>query len=120
MRAHKEPMIPSKMPDYPWAEAASDIYLHLKAKTMYYPWTITPSISKSPNSRICQQIEALKGHFERHGIPKKLTTGCGSQYTSAEFRNFAKSYNFQHLLIKPKHPNANGEAEAVVKTAKAL
>jgi hypothetical protein len=29
-------------------------------------------------------IEALKGHFERHGIPERLTTDCGTQYTSHE------------------------------------
>ena len=44
----------------------------------------------------------------------------GTQYTSEEFKNFAKSYNFQNVLISPKHPNANGEAEAAVKIVKSL
>ena len=34
-------------------------------------------------------IEALKEHFSRHGIPAKLVTDCGVQYTSKEF-NFCQ------------------------------
>ncbi|CAB4027031.1 Transposon Ty3-G Gag-Pol poly [Paramuricea clavata] len=65
-------------------------------------------------------IEALRGHFERHGIPERLTTDCGTQYTSVDFKNFAKAYNFQHVLISPKHPKANGEAEVAVEIVKSL
>ena len=65
-------------------------------------------------------IEALKEHFSRHGIPAKLVTDCGVQYTSKEFETFARSYNFEHVLVSPKHPRANGEAEAAVKTVKSL
>jgi len=53
-------------------------------------------------------------------IPAKLATDCGSQYTSKEFETFAKSYSFEHVLVSPKHPKANGEAEAAVKTVKSL
>ena len=67
-----------------------------------------------------ETIEALKGHFSRHGIPAKLVTDCGAQYTSKEFETFAQSYSFEHVLVSPKHPRANGEAEAAVKTVKSL
>ena len=45
-------------------------------------------------------------------------TDCGVQYTSKEFETFARSYNFEHVLVSPKHPRVNGEAEAAVKTVK--
>ena len=45
-------------------------------------------------------------------------TDCGVQYTSKEFEPFARSYNFEHVLVSPKHPRVNGEAEAAVKTVK--
>ena len=67
-----------------------------------------------------ETIRALKEHFGRHGILCKLITDCGSQYTSKEFENFAQSYNFEHVLVSPKHPQANGEAEVAVKTVKSL
>ena len=50
----------------------------------------------------------------------KLVTGCGVQYTSKEFETFARGYNFEHVLVSPKYPRANGEAEAAVKTVKSL
>ena len=65
-------------------------------------------------------IESLKGHFERPGIPERLTTNCHTQYTSAEFKDFARAYNFHHVLISSKHPKANGEAEAAVKIVKSF
>ena len=46
-------------------------------------------------------------------------TDCGVQYTSKEFETFARGYNFEHVLVSPKYPRANGEAEAV-KTVKSL
>ena len=49
-----------------------------------------------------------------------LITDCGGQYTSKEFTDFAKSYNFEHVLVSPKHSQAFGEAEAAVKTVKSL
>ena len=50
--------------------------------------------------------EALKEHFSRHGIPAKLVTDYGVQYTSKEFETFARSYNFEHVLASPKHPRS--------------
>ena len=47
-------------------------------------------------------------------------TDCGVQYTSKEFETFARSYNFEHVLVCPKYPRANGEAEAAAKTVKSL
>ena len=67
-----------------------------------------------------ETIGVLKEHFSRHGIPAKLITDCTSQYTSKEFETFAKSYSFEHVLVSPKHPKANGEAEAAVETVKSL
>ena len=67
-----------------------------------------------------ETIQALEEHFARHGIPARLITDCGVQYASKEFTDFAQSYNFEHLLVSPKHLQANGEAEAGVKTVKSV
>ena len=65
-------------------------------------------------------IGALKEHVSRNCIPAKLITDCGAQYASKEFENFAKSYGLEHVLVSPKPPCANREAEAAVKTVKSL
>ena len=77
-------------------------------------------VTKRKDLTSLETIEVLKERFSQHGIPAKLVTDCGSQYTSKEFQTFAKSYSFEHALVSPKHPKASGEAEAAVKTVKSL
>ncbi len=75
-RQHKEPMIPSKIPDYSWAEAASDIFTFESQNYVlsvdYYSKYI--EVTKLTDLSAANTIEALKGHFEMHVIPEKLTT----------------------------------------------
>ena len=77
-------------------------------------------VTKLKDLTIEETIEALKKHFSRHGIPAKIVTDRDVQYTSKEFETFAQGYSFEHVLVSPKHPRANGEAEAAVKTVKSL
>uniref|UniRef100_A0A3B3BGB0 Integrase catalytic domain-containing protein n=1 Tax=Oryzias melastigma TaxID=30732 RepID=A0A3B3BGB0_ORYME len=65
-------------------------------------------------------IEALKVQFSRHGIPAILQTDNGTQYTSAEFKEFCQSYGIQHKTSSPHAPHSNGEAERAVQTVKRL
>ncbi len=118
----KEPLILSPFPDLPWAMAASDIFTFEGENYLvlvdYFSKYIEVTKLKDLTSQ--ETIEALKEHFSRHGIPAKLVTDCGTQYTSNEFETFAQSYSFEHVLVSPKHRRANGEAEAEVKTVKSL
>ena len=102
--------------------AASDILVfegeHYLLLADYYSKFIKVTKLKDLTSH--ETIGVLKEHFSRHGIPAKLVTDCGSQYTSKEFETFAKSYSFKHILVSTKHPKANGEAEAAVTTVKSL
>ena len=110
----KEPLVPSSIPDLAWAMAASDTFTFESEQFLvlvdYYPKYIEVSKLKDLTSQ--ETIQALEEHFARHGIPARLITDCGVQYASKEFTDFAKSYNFEHLLVSPKHPQANGEVES--------
>ena len=118
----KEPLIPSPISDLPWAMAASDIFTFESEQFLvlvdYYSKYIEVTKLKDLTSQ--ETIQALEEHFGRHGTPARFITDCSVQYTSKEFTDFAKSYNFEHVLISPKHPQANGEAEAAVKTVTSL
>ena len=74
---------------------------HQLVLVFYYSKDIEVTKLKDLASR--ETIEALKEHFSRDGIPAKLVTSCGVQYTNKEFDNFGKSYNFEHILVSPKH-----------------
>jgi transposase InsO family protein len=58
-------------------------------------------------------IEFVKEHIiYRFGIPQTITTDQGTQFTSAEFRDFAESMGIKLLNSSPDYAQANGQAEA--------
>ena len=42
------------------------------------------------------------------------------QFTSSEFEQFAREWNFKHITSSPRFPRSNGFAERAVKTAKEI
>jgi len=65
-------------------------------------------------------IKALKEIFARFGIPDKVVSDNGPQFSSAEFAVFAKTWSFAHVTSSPTHAQSNGKAESAVKTVKRL
>ncbi len=44
----------------------------------------------------------------------------GPQYASREFKEFAKEWEFKHIISSPRYPKSNGMAERAVQTIKKL
>ena len=65
-------------------------------------------------------IKFVKVQYIRHGIPHVLVSNNGPQFTSKEFAEFAKQWEFQHVTSSPYHPKSNGKAESAVKVFKGL
>ena len=63
-------------------------------------------------------IESCKSQFVRHGIPVQLITDNGPQFSSIKFKEFAKTYSFQHTTSSPHYPQSNGKAEKAVQITK--
>ena len=117
-----QPLIPSELPDYPWHGVGTDLlaskgvnYLLIVDYFLRYPEVIKLSFTTSSSV-----IKVLKSIFSRHGIPKTLLSDNGPQYTSQEFTDFSKSYNFTHITSSPHFPQSNGQAERAVQTVKRL
>ena len=47
-------------------------------------------------------------------------TDYGTQFASAEFAVFARTWSFDHVTSSPRYPQSNGKAENAVKTVKQL
>ena len=88
----KQLLMPIFVSKLPRAMAASDIFAfegyHYLALVDYYSKYI--EVTKLNDFTSQDTTEALKQHFRRHGIPKKLVTGRGFQYTSKELEIFQK------------------------------
>ncbi len=54
------------------------------------------------------------------GTPSRLTSNNGPQFKSEEFKQFCKSWGIEHDPSSPYHHEANGYAEAAVKSMKNL
>jgi len=65
-------------------------------------------------------ITKLKRTFATFGIPQEFISDNGPQFTSSEFADFTRSWDFQHKTSSPYHPQSNGKAEAAVKAAKKI
>ena len=65
-------------------------------------------------------IRKLKAHFARYGIPEQLVTDNGPQFTSRDFLQFSKEWDFHHRTSSPRHSQSNGKAESAVKEAKKI
>ncbi|XP_063886394.1 uncharacterized protein LOC135114421 [Scylla paramamosain] len=59
-------------------------------------------------------------YFHEIGVPLRLRTDGDPQFTSQEFRSFAEQWGVRHIVTSPHYPQANGHAEAAVKSIKHL
>ena len=58
--------------------------------------------------------------MSRYGIPKIVFSDNGPQFSSAEFKSFAKEYNFNPETSSPYYAQSNGRSEKAVQIAKRL
>ena len=118
----REPLMPTTLPDYPWQRVGSDLFQCKGANyivVMDY-FSRYPEVIKLRTTTSTAIVEALKSIFSRHGIPETVVSDNGPQYTSEEFADFARSYDFCHVTSSPLFPQSNGHAERAVKTMKRL
>ena len=77
-------------------------------------------IARLDHPTTTEVIVHTKSIFARHGIPEKVITNNGPQFSSNEFCRFSKTYEFEHTTSSPYFPQSNGEAERAVKMINSL
>ena len=65
-------------------------------------------------------IEFLKEQFSRYGIPDTLVTDNSPQFTSEDFQQFSRDWEFLYVSSSLHHHRLNGKVESAVKVAKSL
>ena len=118
----KEPLMPQDVPKHAWHTLATDLFhwngMEYLLVADYY--SKFPVVRKLNNISSNTVINHLKGIFDEQGIPEKLISDNGMQYSSAEFRAFSAKYGFEHVTSSPLYPQANGFIERTVQTIKRL
>ena len=119
---HVQPLMSTTLPLLPWQQVAMDIFEWEKKQYLlavdYYSRYI--EIARLNHLRATEVILHAKSMFARHGIPEKVITDNGPQFSSTEFCQFSNTYEFEHTTSSPYFPQSNGEAERAVKTIKSL
>ena len=115
----REPLISHPVPSRPWQVLAVDLF-ELQGQdylvtTDYYSNFF--EVDKLVRKTLKEVIEKLKPHMARHGIPDKLVSDNGPQFSSQEFKMFKDCYECDHVTSSPTYPQSNGKAENAVKTA---
>ena len=50
----------------------------------------------------------MKAVFAELRVPNVIVSDGGSQYTSAEFKDFMKQWQIEHRVSSPRNPQSNG------------
>ena len=123
-----QPSIPSETlhthetPSYPWQYVSTDIFTiedkeFLPVVDHYTRSHFIRHLHLTTPATIIRQMKLL---FEEWGIPEVVYSDNGPQYSSSEFANFAKSYNFRHTTSSSHHPQLNDLPERMVGICKRL
>ncbi|KAK3724232.1 hypothetical protein QZH41_002381 [Actinostola sp. cb2023] len=104
-KQQRQPMQSHQIPDRPWSCLSSDLFtLHNKEYVVlvdsYSDFVEVRHLKTTTSATL---IEFYKEQFSRHGIPDVLMTDNGPQYTSREFTDFAREWEFKHLSSSPHH-----------------
>ena len=75
-------------------------------------------IRMSSSTSTSETIKVLISLFSRQGLPDKLVSDNGPQFTSDEFEEFMSNCGILHIKTAPYHPQTNGEAERFIQTFK--
>ena len=118
----REPLIGSPLPGRPWEKVGVELFdlegVPYLVVVDYY--SRYPEVKQLTRTRSLDVILVMQGIFARHGIPNLVISDNGPQFSSEEFKEFSKRYQFSHQTSSPRHPQANGLVERTVGIVKSI
>lgn len=88
------------LPERPWEKVGTDLCHYKESEFLLCVdyFSKFPEITTLRDTTSCSVIIAVKSMFERHGIPDVVISDNGPLYAGAEFKDFAKSWEFRHIM----------------------
>ena len=119
---------PPKIKNHPWKPALNPMdrihldyfgpfsgKMYLVLVDSYSKWCEVETVSKADTK---STIEVCRKFFCQYGLPNQVVSDNGTQFTSAEFKEFCKQNGIVHTYSAPYHQSSNGQAERFVQTIK--
>ena len=119
----KEPMIAEPDPRRPFEDVSVDLFSCSGKDFLVYSdrlsgWPQVGAYGRHATSK--DTIKILRTFFVNTGVPARLCSDGGPQFSSSVFKAFLKRWNVEHRVSSPHYPQSNGHAEAHVKKVKNL
>lgn len=119
----REPLLSDPLPSRPFEDTSADLFTHAGKDYLIYSdrlsgWPCIAEYGREATSRVTTKL--LRSIFRDVGVPVRLRTDGGPQFSSSAFRSFVRRWGINHVLSSPSYPQSNGHAEAFVKKAKHL
>ena len=100
-----ETLLPHAVPNRQWEVIGTDLFHldgneYLLVADYYSKFFIVRKLGTDSTSN--NVIRALKQIFSKHGVPTKLMSDNGTQYTPEAFIKFAKDWSFDHSTSSPR------------------
>ena len=117
----RETLLPHEVPTRPWQTLGTDLF-EFKGENYliivdYYSKFLF--IEKMPAHCTAKAVvEVTKKLFSEQGIPQKVVSDNGPQFSFSLYTAFAKEWNFLHVTSSPHYPQSNGLVERSVQTVK--
>ena len=97
-KQQKESFFSTEVPTRPWSITAADLFSltgreYIVLVDYYSNFIEVDVLPDTPSTTI---LYLLARQFSRHGIPDKLRTGNGPQFSTAAFKKFAYDWHFEH------------------------
>ena len=119
----REPRQSDPIEKRPMQSVSTDLFEHsgrhyLVVTDRFTSYPYVARFKKAPSSR--QVLDVLLDFFSLFGLPEKIRSDGGPQYSSAEFKSFCSRLRIDHETSSAHYPESNGHAEVAVRTVKAL
>ncbi|XP_064088415.1 uncharacterized protein LOC135202893 [Macrobrachium nipponense] len=117
----QEPWLCNENPSRPFESVSADFFSVAGKSFLVYVDRLSgwPVVVKFGTNTTAEATTRHFSHIFRDlGVPVRLMTDGGPQFTSSEFKNFLGRWGVQHVMSTPHYPQSNGHAEAAVKKVK--
>ena len=118
----KAELIPHEVPCAQWNTLGIDVFYVQKQPYLCIVdyFSKFPIVRRMERERSTDVVDILKDVFSEYGIPRCIVSDAGSNFTSEEFKTFARRLGIKLKTTSSYHHASNGQVENCVKTIKSM